>query len=484
MRGLVDTLTRLSSPWAYIVVGVLATAEAVLVGLVLPGELALLLGGFLAYERHVSLAGMVLVAAVASVAGYLLGYEVGRRVGPALRDGPLGRRIGKARWQRAQDALAARGGQAILVGRFVGVLRALLPTAAGMARMPYRPFLAYTVIGGLIWAPGFVLLGYLAGGSYQRVADLAGQASLLLLALLVLLGAVAATARFIAHHPRRVQGAVARQLDRPRVRALRRRYATQLAFLTRRLRPGGALGLSLTVTVLALAGAGWAFGALLQDVLGHDETALLDPPVQAFFVAHREAWLTHLMRAVTDLGGAALLIPLAVGAGLLWRWRTGIWRPLLLLASAYAGAWLLQISVKQLTHRPRPPAALALDAFSGYAFPSGHATDAAAVYGMLAALLAASTPRWSRKVTVWAVAAGLVLLVGLSRVYLGGHWLTDVLGGFALGAAWLFALLTITHTIDGLHTGAAATASPGHGGVASDSSQPGRRHPPGGPDST
>ena len=468
MQHLIDTLARLSSPWAYLVVGVLATAEAVLVGLVLPGELALLLGGFLAYQHHVSLAVMVAVAAVAAVAGYLLGYEVGRRFGPALRDGPLGRRIGQGRWQRVQDALAARGAQAILVGRFVGVLRALLPTAAGMARMPYRTFLAYTVIGGVIWAPGFVLLGYLAGGSYQRVADLAGQASLLLLALLLLLVAVAAAARWIAHHPQRIQAAAARQLDRPWVRALRGRYAVQLAFLTRRLRPGGALGLSLTVIVLALAAAGWAFGALLQGVLGNDEAALLDRPVQAFFVAHREAWLTHLMRAITDLGASALLIPLAVGAGLLWRWRTRTWRPLLLLVSAYAGAYLLQISVKQLTHRPRPPAGLALDVFSGYAFPSGHATDAAAVYGMLAALLAATTLRWSRKVTVWAVAAGLVLLVGLSRIYLGGHWLTDVLGGFTLGAAWLFALLTIVRVMDELRARPTATASGRQPGGATD----------------
>ena len=94
MAGLIDTLTRLSSPWAYVVVGLLATAEAVFVGLVLPGELALLLGGFLAYQGRVSLAGMVAVAAVASVAGYLVGYETGRR---------LVRRCGPVRWAAASD---------------------------------------------------------------------------------------------------------------------------------------------------------------------------------------------------------------------------------------------------------------------------------------------------------------------------------------------------------------------------------------------
>jgi membrane-associated phospholipid phosphatase len=194
---------------------------------------------------------------------------------------------------------------------------------------------------------------------------------------------------------------------------------------------GRASALRLALCLLVLAGAGWTIGELLDGVADP-----VDQAVQAFFVGHRGAWGTVLMRAVTDLGSSAMLIAVAVGAGLLWHRRTGTWRPLSLLVGAYVGAWVLQRTIKLLTQVPRPPATDAVGVFSGYAFPSGHATDAAAVYGMLAVLLAAAFPRRSAKAALWTVAVVVVGLVGLSRIYLGGHWLIDVLAGLAVGAAW------------------------------------------------
>ena len=451
MSGVLDTAARLASPWAYVVLALLAAAEsAAFVGLAIPGETAMLLGGFLAFQGRASLGVMMAAGAVGAVVGDSVGYEIGHLFGEPLKHSRLGRRVGEKRWARGEAYLRAKGGRAVFLGRFVGVLRALVPALAGMSGMPYRTFLPWNLAGGVIWAPGFVLLGYLAGGSYQRVERIAGRASLLLLILLVVGGAVLAAARWVARNPDRLRGVADRQLDRPWVARLRARYQRQLAFLAERLRPGGALGLSLTASVAALVGAGWAFGAVLQDVLAGDEGALLDGPVQHFFLRHREAWLTTVMRGITDLGNSAVLIGLILLVGLAWWARTRTWRPLWLLAGAYLGAWLTSDTVKDLTHRARPPAAQAIGHWTGFAFPSGHTTKATAVYGMLAALLASATPRWGRKVTLWTAAAVVAGLVGLSRLYLGAHWLTDVLGALALGAAWLFTLLAAARTVSAL----------------------------------
>jgi undecaprenyl-diphosphatase len=117
-----------------------------------------------------------------------------------------------------------------------------------------------------------------------------------------------------------------------------------------------------------------------------------------------------------------------------------------------AGAELAFNAVKDLVHRPRPPAAILLRPVTGPSFPSGHATQAVAVHGMLAALAAATIPRWAGKVAAWAAAVVIVGVVAVSRLYLGAQWLTDVLGGLALGAAGLVALLSGVRTIGRLRT--------------------------------
>jgi len=125
---------------------------------------------------------------------------------------------------------------------------------------------------------------------------------------------------------------------------------------------------------------------------------------------------------------------LAAGV-MLWITRRST-APLVYLAASYLGAGVLFRIVKQLTHRARPPAHLAVAHYGGYAFPSGHATLSVAVWGAVALTIGANAT-WPRRTGLVAAAAVIAITIGVTRLYLGAHWLTDVLAGWALGAGWL-----------------------------------------------
>jgi undecaprenyl-diphosphatase len=302
--------------------------------------------------------------------------------------------------------------------------------------MPYPRFLAWNVLGALIWAPSTVLAGYAAGSSYRRVERFVGAAGVILLAVLVAVTTVVVMARWIARHPEEVRRLAAKQLDRPRVVRLSRRYRSQLDFLGARFRPGNALGLVLTAQLTVLVAAGWAFGALFQDVVGVDGAVGIDLPVERYLAAHRTGWLTTTMRDVTWSGSAAVLIPLVVVVGIAARLRTRRWAVFAELVLSIGGVVVLSNLIKALVARPRPQVGHLVASASGYGFPSGHTSQVTAVAVTGAVLASAATTSWPRKVTIWSIAALACLFVGLSRAYLGVHWPTDVLAGYALGALW------------------------------------------------
>ena len=192
MSAITTSLGQMSGLVAYAMVAALVFGEtALFFGFVLPGEIAVVLGGVLASRGRVSLLLMMLVV-VAAIIGPLVGYEIGRRMGGrVVASRPL-RRM-SATVDKAGAALNARGAVAVLAGRFTAVLRALVPALAGTARMPYRTFVIYNVIGGFIWGVGYCLLGYLAGSAYTVIerevgTGLAIAVTALVLAALVVWG--------------------------------------------------------------------------------------------------------------------------------------------------------------------------------------------------------------------------------------------------------------------------------------------------------
>ena len=190
MRGLLAHLLDLSPLLVLGLVGLLVFAEdALFVGFVIPGETAAVLGGVAASRHTVPVAAVVAVVVVAAIVGDSVGYEVGKHAGPRLLESKM---LAKRREKlaKAQDFLARRGGSAVFLGRFVAFFRAVMPALAGTAKMPYHRFLPWNAAGGLVWGTGFVLLGYLAGNSYEVVARTVGRDAALVVGAVVVLALV------------------------------------------------------------------------------------------------------------------------------------------------------------------------------------------------------------------------------------------------------------------------------------------------------
>jgi membrane-associated protein len=189
--GWLDGLGRLDPTVIYFVIGALALLEsAAFVGLFVPGESAVLLGGFLAREGNVNVFVMILVVAIGATLGDSIGFEIGRRARGWLHGTRFSRLLGEARLDAGREYLQTRGAKAVFFGRFVAVVRTGVPLLAGASRMRYRDFLLWNVLGAAVWSIVHVSIGYTAGASRDRlesvmhVAGLTGAAVVLLIVAL------------------------------------------------------------------------------------------------------------------------------------------------------------------------------------------------------------------------------------------------------------------------------------------------------------
>ncbi len=172
--------------WLYLIAGGLAFAEAaILIGMVLPGETALLVAGVFCQRDVLNLWIMIPIAIACAIAGDTVGFEFGRKFGPALRGSSVGRRVGDGRWSSVDGFLHRHGGKAIFLARLTALLRALMPSLAGMSGMHYPTFLRWNAAGGIVWGTGCVLLGYAFSTALSTVGSYLTWAPLAILAVLV-----------------------------------------------------------------------------------------------------------------------------------------------------------------------------------------------------------------------------------------------------------------------------------------------------------
>ena len=412
------------------VIFLIAFCDALLiVGVAVPAAPLLFAVGTMVGLGHLDGTYAIACAALGAFCGDGVSYVAGRRYGDSL----------KSRWPFAQNpqwlargefTFRRHGMKSLVIGRFVGAIRPFIPAIAGMVRMPAQRYVLATSVAALLWALAFLAPGWVFGASLDLVAAVAGRLAIVIGLVLVLVAALWAvvlyTWRWLAP---RAHGLLVRGLDWSHRHPVIGRYSEALIDPNKRESP------SLLLLASALVFAGWGFFQMLASVGGGEAPSGLDLAVHEAMFGLRHPLADPVMGVLATLGDLVVLAPAvaAVAAYLFWRRRTiAAWHwiaaPVFAMVIAAGLGWLIDL--------PKPPAATAV---SGFSFPSHSVMLATAVYGFFAVLVAREMPG-RRRVWPYVVAALLVGLLGFSRLYLGAHWLSDVLAGASLGLVWITAL--------------------------------------------
>ena len=446
IEQLIEDLGARLGKWTYLFVGIMAFLETgAFVGLVAPGETTVIVGGLVAGQGQISLYVLIAIVWTAAVLGDLTSYTLGRRLGRGflIRHGSRVN-ITEERLEQVEGFFARHGGATIVIGRFIGLVRALAPFVAGASRMPVQRFLPYDVLGAGAWAVTFCVLGYVFWRSFDRLTAWVSRGLFAFgLAVALILGIVFAFRLARSAEVRRSTRAwFVTQFERPQlrplapyartvwVRALRpvlERLAAPVRFLSDRLTPGD-LGLELT-TLLALVAVG-LFGFLF---LGHTVDADSSPAFDDGALSMADAFYSErgkdLVLWLTALGSWPVVALLVIVTS---AWAVMRGRPLdaALLVAAFLVTWLAVDVAKAVYERPRPPGGHVET--RGSAYPSGYAALAVA-WLACAVTHARLVPASRRRFGAVAAAVVLMLAIALSRVYLRAHYLSDVIGGLGLG---------------------------------------------------
>lgn len=270
---------------------------------------------------------------------------------------------------------------------------------------------------------------------------------LIIAAVIIPLGILA---RQMIIHPDELQSFIMKLRERPFIRKSEQYFQGWLSFLLNRFRTGEVYGLSFTTSLAVLAASIWFFGSVLEDLLNHNGSALVDIPVASFIVAHRINWLNGIMQIIAAFGSPIFIAVLLIGAGIFIRQKIHSWRPFWFMVIMVGGAGFLDFVFNFFIVRPRPISMVfssvgAYDAFAGQIATT-------IVYAVLAYFIAATSAHWRNKIRAWFIALGIIFLIGVANVYLEQQWTTDILAAWSLAFLWMGSVLLFQNII-GQNTG-------------------------------
>lgn len=445
---LLPTLQHFSILGYWIVLLVALLESLVLVGVFIPGTVVVILAGFLAAKGYLDVGDLIWFAAIGAMLGDGISFFLGKKGTRLFR--PNSKLFKLSYLEKGEAFLKKHGTKSIFFGRFMGPIRPISPFVAGMFKMDTKRFYFWNFLSAIAWATLYVLLGYFFGQAWQVIAAWSTRIGIFILAIFVFFIIVYALRWLVIRKgkqifeltvslSRSIQQAI---VSNPDIQKLVARHRRLLGFLQARLTQQRFSGLPLTLLLIAFLYTFILFVGLIEDFLTSDPIVAVDIRLANLLHVFRSPELVTIFLWATLLGKSLLVIIFAVlAAAALWLWRKRTY--ILPLWLAIIGSQVVTFIGKLSLHRTRPEGLVPVYVENSYSFPSGHATIAVAFYGFLIYCLIRGTKRWAYKIN--ALFAGLVAIavIGFSRLYLGVHFLSDVLSGYLLGLLWLIISISL-----------------------------------------
>jgi membrane protein DedA with SNARE-associated domain/membrane-associated phospholipid phosphatase len=421
---------------AYLAVFLLAFSESIpMIGVVVPGTAVILALSALVPSGVLRLWPLLAAATAGAIVGDGVSFWLGHRYrGEILGHWPLSRYPELI--ERSEAFFKRHGDKSVFIARFAPGVRAFIPIFAGMLAMPMRRFYAVNIASALVWAASHILSGVLFGATFRALGAAAKPAAILLAVLFAVGWAVWSLVRWTLRRAVPLADAGITKL-RGWAEGRDTRLSRSIVSL---LDPERSEARVLAVMLALLAGAAWVFLGILEDVVNGDPLVLADSAIYRALQEIRSPVADAVMIGITELGDPKVVVAVTAVVFLWLAWKRA-WHTAAFWLVAVAGASALNTAIKVTLHRARPDELL-YSGWSAFSFPSGHSTTNLVLYGFLAVLVAREL-RPAPRLSVALGALILVFLIAVSRLYLGAHWFSDVVGGAAFGSVWLMLLALI-----------------------------------------
>lgn len=434
--------------FGYLLISILAFLESfAFIGLIVPGSIAVIVGGFLAAHGTMNLKLLFIFVVFAAVAGDSLSFHLGKTKKIAFKQ--ENKFFKPELLSKGKDFFEKYGAKSIFLGRFIGWVRPVIPFTAGLFKLDTKSFLFWNILSGLLWGVSHLALGYFFGRSWQLITLWSTRVSILFAILTVFLVLFYLLKWFALRKGKliyqlfislwhSVKEAV---LENSEVQELVKNHRTFFSWLKERFNKNTFWGLPLTLFSLSLIYVLALFGGIVEDFINSELITQIDVRIENLLLLFRNSGLNSLFFWLSFLAKWQLIAVFSLTATFLfWLWNKKEYIFSLLIS--LSGSFIFTAAGKVIFQRARPAAAVyQLKSFS---FPSAEATTAVAFYGFLAYFLIKNLSQWKRKINTLFITLLIIIFIGFSRLYLGLHYFSDIWAGYLLGAIWLIIAIAVT----------------------------------------